>query len=711
MAAPAEQVAALNISEEQKADPVAEKLPYYHQRVNLFEKYHERQQKLAEEARARAEPITVTLPDGTKKEAIKGATTPLEIAQGISAGLAKKAVVAVVDGGCWDLFRPLEKDCDIKICTFDDPEGKDTWWHSSAHVLGQALELEFGVDLTIGPSIEEGFYYDCYMGDRSLKDDDKKRIEKRMEGAVKEKQQFQRVVVTRDEALAMFQENKFKIEIISGLPEDATISLYRNGPMVDLCSGPHVPNTAMLRSVAVNSMSRAFWRGDVKKDGLQRVYGITFPDNKQMKEYKHRIEEAKKRDHRVLGQKYELFFFNPLSPGSCFFTPEGTRVYNALIEYLREKYWDYSYQEVITPNIYNFDLWKTSGHADHYKDNMFSFHVEEQEYGLKPMNCPGHCVMFGNRTRSYRELPLRMADFGVLHRNEFSGALHGLTRVRRFQQDDAHIFCRPDQVMDEVLAYVRMLEEAYDTFGLDFELNLSTRPEGFLGDPALWDKAEDALTQALNATGREWKLNPGDGAFYGPKIDIHVFDALRRKFQCATVQLDFQLPIRFDLKYTTEAQTEERPVMVHRAILGSVERMFAILTEHYAGSWPLWLSPRQVTIVPISEKSAAYAKEVEAKLRAAKLHCTADLADKKMQKKVAESQVMRWNYILVVGEEEMKRGTVNVRTRDNVVHGERPLEEVIATLQKERDTRSLTCMFEPKEQPAAEAADKPAAAN
>jgi threonyl-tRNA synthetase len=421
----------------------------------------------------------------------------------------------------------------------------------------------------------------------------------------------------------------------------------------------------MLKAVAVTNASRAFWRADVKNEPLQRVYAITFPDTKQLKEYKHRIEEARKRDHRVVGPQQELFFFHPLSPGSCFFLPHGARIYNALVELIRDKYWEYEYCEVITPNIYNFDLWRTSGHAAHYKDAMFSFSVEKEEFGMKPMNCPGHCLMFRERVRSYRELPLRLADFGVLHRNELSGALSGLTRVRRFQQDDAHIFCRPEQIQEEVLGFLRLMDSVYATFGLSYEANLSTRPEGFLGEIALWDKAEAALTAALDAFGRPWALNPGDGAFYGPKIDITVFDALRRKFQCATVQLDFQLPIRFNLLYVTDKQgaqgaqgadaaapaadaaapaaaaaagdaaatdggARERPVIIHRACLGSVERMLA---EHYAGKWPFWMSPRQVMVVPVGSAFVPYANEVRARLRKERLHVDVDASDRKMQKK------------------------------------------------------------------------------
>jgi threonyl-tRNA synthetase len=569
-----------------------------------------------------------------------------------------------------------------------------TFWHSSAHLLGQALELEYGADLTIGPALEEGFYYDCYIGeDKSLAEPDKERIVKRMQTSVKDKHPFERVVITKDEALTMFAENKFKVEMISAFPAEEVISCYRCGPMVDLCTGPHVPNTGVLKAVGINSMSRAFWRADVTREPLQRVYGITFPDDKELKLYQHRMEEAKKRDHRNIGTQQELFFFNGLSPGSCFFLPHGARIYNTLVDFIREKYWQYGYDEVVSPNIYNFALWETSGHAAHYRENMFSFPVEKQDYGLKPMNCPGHCIMFANRSRSYRELPLRFADFGVLHRNEYSGALSGLTRVRRFQQDDAHIFCRPDQVGAEISAFLKMLGEVYAVFGLDYKMALSTRPEGYLGELEVWDQAEKALEDALNTTGREWELNPEDGAFYGPKIDITVFDALRRKFQCATVQLDFQLPIRFELEYADEQGGYSRPVIVHRAILGSVERMFAILTENFAGKWPFWLSPRQVMIVPISEGSYEYGLEVKAACRGVGLHVDIDMMDRKMQKKVREAQVAQYNYILVVGEKERTEQTVNVRTRDNHVHGMHQLSSVLEVLCKEKSTRSLVSLF------------------
>ena len=676
------------------ADHARAKSPYYAHRIDLFDKYYAREVTRVEEARARGEAIEVTLPDGGKRTGTRFATTPYDIAAEIHKKLAQNALVAKVDGEFWDMRRPLEGDCALQLFTFDDAEGKECYWHSSAHVLGEALELEFGADLTIGPAIEEGFYYDCFLGERTLTPEDANTLKGRMEKIIGEKQEFQRIVVSRAEALEMFEENKFKIELISGLPEDATISCYRCGPMVDLCRGPHLPDTGHLKAVAVTQCSRAHWRADVTKDPLVRVYAVTFPNDKLMKEYVTRIEEAKKRDHRVIGLNQELFFFHQLSPGSCFFQKHGARIYNTLVSFIREKYWEYEYDEVITPNVYNFDLWKTSGHAAHYKENMFAFQVEKEEFGLKPMNCPGHCVMFAHRHRSFRELPMRVADFGVLHRNEFSGALSGLTRVRRFQQDDAHIFCREDQMEAELSGFLQFLDDVYQVFGLEYEMKLSTRPEGYLGELEVWEKAEAALTGALNRSGREWKLNPGDGAFYGPKIDITVFDALKRRFQCATVQLDFQLPIRFDLSYVDENNTPTRPIIIHRAILGSVERMFGILTEHFAGKWPFWLSPKQVMLVPISEGSRDYCYEVKRTLRKEGFYVEVDDSDRKMQKKVREAQLEQYNYILVCGESEKENRTVNVRTRDNKVHGEHKVEALLAVLLKERSTRSLTCCFE-----------------
>lgn len=615
--------------------------------------------------------IKITLPDGTVKEGKKWISSPFDIAKEISKSLASNALISQVNGILWDMSRPLEGDCELKLFTFDSDEGRDTFWHSSAHILGQSLEMCYGCKLCIGPCTTrgEGFYYDAFYGDLGLSEDHFKQIESGAMKAVSEKQPFERIEVTRQQALEIFSENNFKIEIINELPEDKTITVYRCGPLVDLCRGPHIPNTSFVKAFACLKASSAYWRGSKDRESLQRVYGISYPDSKRLKEYLTQLEEAKKYDHRILGAKQELFFCHPLSPGSWFFLPHGTRIYNKLMEFIRNQYRERGYQEVLSPNMYNMQLWETSGHAANYKENMFVFEIEKQEFGLKPMNCPGHCLMFEHRVRSYRELPLRLADFGVLHRNEASGALTGLTRVRRFQQDDAHIFCRESQIKDEVRGVLNFISYTYDVFGFTFDLKLSTRPEKFLGDPETWEKAEAALTEALNEFGKPWQINEGDGAFYGPKIDISVSDALNRKFQCATLQLDFQLPSRFNLSYSAEDEAKrERPVMIHRAILGSVERIFAILLEHYKGKWPFWLSPRQAIVCPVSEKSQPYALEVRDQIHQAGYYVDVDTTDRKIQKKVREAQLAQYNFILVVGEEEANTGQVSVRVRDKADH-------------------------------------------
>ncbi|CAI0463107.1 unnamed protein product [Linum tenue] len=594
------------------------------------------------------DPIRVTLPDGTVKEGKRWSSSPLDIAKEISKSLASNALISQVNGVLWDMKRPLEGDCELKLFTFDSDEGRDTFWHSSAHILGESLEQTYGCKLCIGPCTTrgEGFYYDAFYGELGLNDEHFKQIEAAASKAVKEGQDFERIEVTRDEALEIFSDNNFKVEIINDLPSDKTITVYRCGPLVDLCRGPHIPNTSFVKAFACLKASSAYWRGNKDRESLQRVYGISYPDQKRLKEYLKNLEEAKKYDHRLLGTKQELFFCHPLSPGSWFFLPHGTRIYNKLMGFIKSQYIQRGYEEVKTPNMYNMRLWETSGHAANYRDNMFLLNIEKQEFGLKPMNCPGHCLMFQYRVRSYRELPIRMADFGALHRNEASGALTGLTRVRRFQQDDAHIFCREDQIKDEVRGVLDFIDYAYKIFGFTYELKLSTRPEQFLGEVETWDKAEAALTEALNEFGKAWQINEGDGAFYGPKIDISVSDALNRKFQCATLQLDFQLPDRFKLEFSAEDETKlERPVMIHRAILGSVERMFAILLEHYKGKWPFWLSPRQAIVCPVSAKSVDYAKQVRDRIHQAGYYADADITDRKIQKKV-RMQLLCYNPML-----------------------------------------------------------------
>ncbi|KAL9163389.1 hypothetical protein ABFS82_06G037300 [Erythranthe guttata] len=615
------------------------------------------------------DPIKITLPDGNVKEGKKWNTTPLDVAKEISKSLAANALIAKVDGVLWDMSRPFEGDCKLELFNFDTDEGRDTFWHSSAHILGESLEQAYGCRLCIGPCTTrgdlKGFYYDGFYGDLGLNEDHFKHIEAAAKKAVDEKQSFQRIEVTRNQALDIFSENHFKVEIINDLPEDATITVYRCGPLVDLCRGPHIPNSSFIKAFSCLKASSAYWRAKKERESLQRVYGISFPDQKRLKEYKAMLEEAKKYDHRELTKKQELFFFHPLSPGSCFFLPHGARVCNKLLEFIRSQYWKRGYEEVWSPNMYNMQLWETSGHAANYKENMFVFEVDKQEFGLKPMNCPGHCLIFDHRVRSYRELPLRLADFGVLHRNELSGALSGLTRVRRFQQDDAHIFCKESQIKDEIKGVLEFISYVYKVFGFTFDLKLSTRPEKYLGDIVTWDKAEAALEEALNEFGKPWKINEADGAFYGPKIDITVFDAMGRDFQCATLQLDFQLPARFNLSYSAEDETKrERPVMIHRAVLGSVERMFAILLEHYKGKWPFWLSPRQAIVCPVSEKSQQYALEVRDRIHDAGFYVDVDTTDRTINKKVREAQMAQYNYILVVGEKEVGTGQVAVRVRD-----------------------------------------------
>jgi len=636
------------------------------------------------------EDIKITLPDGKQVDAQTLRTTPYDVACGISKGLADSCVVAKVNGELWDLDRPFECACKLELIKFDDDEGKAVFWHSSAHILGQAMERCYGCNLCYGPPIEEGFYYDMASEEYRVSETDFKVLDDLVKKIVKEKQPFERLEMKKTDLLEMFKYNEFKVRILNERVKTETTTVYRNGPLIDLCRGPHVRHTGKIKAMMVTKHSSAYWEGNSEAETLQRVYGVSFPDSKQLKEWKVFQEEAAKRDHRKLGKEQDLFFFHELSPGSCFFQPKGAHIYNKLMEFIKEGYWKRGFQEVVSPNIYNSKLWKTSGHWDHYSDNMFKIDIEKEQYGLKPMNCPGHCLIFDHRIRSHRELPIRMADFGVLHRNELSGALTGLTRVRRFQQDDAHIFCRPDQIKAEMASALEFMKDVYTTFGFTYKLKLSTRPEKFLGDIKVWDEAEKGLAESLDSLGLEWKLNPGDGAFYGPKIDITVMDALRRQHQCATIQLDFQLPLRFGLSYVDDKGEKQPPVMIHRAILGSVERMIAILTENFAGKWPFWLSPRQVMVVPVGPHVNAYAQEVQDTLKKAGYCCDADTDDgNTMNKKVRNAQIAQYNYILVVGEKEATNKTVNVRTRDNKVHGELTIDALLEKFNRLKTHRIL----------------------
>ncbi|XP_071533468.1 threonine--tRNA ligase 1, cytoplasmic isoform X1 [Panulirus ornatus] len=652
---------------------------YIQERLSLWDKL----KKEADEALAArvSEPIQITLPDGAVKDGKSWCTTPYEVAQSISQGLAENTVVAKVNGVVWDLDRPLEQDCRLELLKFDDDEAKAVFWHSTAHILGEALERVYGGHLCYGPPIEEGFYYDMYTDGPGVSTLDFPGIEEVMKKITKEKQPFERLEMKKKDLMEMFKYNKFKVRLINEKIKTDSTTVYRCGPLIDLCRGPHVRHTGKVKAFSVTKNSASYWEGNSEAESLQRVYGISFPEPKQLKEWKHFQEEAAKRDHRKIGVQQKLFFFHELSPGSCFFTPRGAYIYNTLIDFIRSEYHKRGFQEVVTPNVYNTKLWETSGHWQHYKENMFAFEVEKEKFALKPMNCPGHCLMFGHTSRSWRELPIRMADFGVLHRNELSGALTGLTRVRRFQQDDAHIFCTPEMIESEIKGCLEFLSSVYENFGFDFLLKLSTRPEKYLGEIEMWDQAEEQLKKSLNDFGKAWKLDPGDGAFYGPKIDITVTDALRRQHQCATIQLDFQLPIRFDLQYVSETGEKKRPVIIHRAILGSVERMIAILTESFGGKWPFWISPRQCMIVPVAPPFDDYAKQVRQNLHDAGIQADYDTdPGDTMNKKIRNAQLEQYNFIFVVGEKEKTNNTLNVRTRDNKVHGEHSIEDVIQKL-------------------------------
>lgn len=651
---------------------------FFETRLKIWE---ELKQKEKDENAKKEKDIKVTLPDGSEKPAVAFKTTPMDIAQSISKGLAQAVVVARVNGQLWDTFRPFEEDCSLQLLKFDDEESKKVFWHSSSHIMGQALERKYCASLTIGPALKAekggGFYYDMAIPDADGKpvrfsEDDYSVVNGIVQAIVKEAQPFERLSLPKEEALKMFSYNKYKVQLINEkVPDGATCTAYRCGPLIDLCKGPHLPDTGKVKAFGICKNSSAYWKGDEKNDSLQRVYGMSFPSPKEFKQWEAEQEKAAKRDHRLQGKQQELYFFHNLSPGCAFFLPKGAKVYNTLMEFIRSEYRKRGYTEVITPNMFNKNLWETSGHWANYKDDMFEFDVEDSTFALKPMNCPSHCLMYAHKNRSYKDLPLRFTDFGVLHRNELSGALTGLTRVRRFSQDDGHIFCRKDQIKSEINGALDFLNFVYEKFGFTLQLNLSTRPEKkYLGELHVWEQAEKALAEALDgfAGPGNWKVKPGDGAFYGPKIDIDVFDCYKRKHQCATIQLDFQLPIRFGLKFVKEDGTTDGddaiPVIIHRAILGSFERFMAILVEATAGDWPFWLSPRPILVVPISEKYVDYCEKVRRQIFDAGLDVEVDDSDNIFGKKIANGRVAGYNFILVAGEKEQEEGTVNVRTKD-----------------------------------------------
>jgi threonyl-tRNA synthetase len=582
-----------------------------------------------------------------------------------SLGLNGAIIAAKLDGRPVDLDRVLDNDCAVEWISSDSPDGLDILRHSTAHLMAQAVQSLFpGTQVTIGPTIEDGFYYD-FKRDQPFTAEELQKIEMRMEEIAKSDLKVVREEMPKSQAIELFGKmgEDYKVAILKDIPEE-TVSLYRQGDWVDLCRGPHVPSTKALRAFKLTGVAGAYWRGDEKNEMLQRIYGTAWATKEALKEHLQRLEEAKKRDHRKLGRELDLFSFHPIAPASPFFHPKGAIVYNALIGYMRQLYIRYGYEEVITPQIFDVELWHRSGHYDHYRDSMYFTQVEDREFAVKPMNCPGHTFIFSSKKRSYRELPLRIADFGRLHRYERSGVTAGLTRVRSFSQDDAHIFCAPEQIEPEISSLIKMLREVYHAFDFgEMRVKLSTRPKDFIGSPEVWEKAEAALAQALARERIEYQINARDGAFYGPKIDFAVLDALKREWQLATIQLDFFMPERFDLFYTSAGGSEERPVMIHRALLGSIERFMGILIEHCAGAFPLWLAPVQVRILTVTDNQKEYAKRVFEKLRDSGLRVELDERNEKLGYKIREAQLAKIPYAVVIGDKEVQNQTIAPRRR------------------------------------------------
>ena len=626
--------------------------------------------------------IKITLKDGSVKEFAAG-TTLLDIAKSISQKLGKQALLAVVDGVNKDLSDKLEHDAAVEFVTPDTPEGLHAIRHTAAHVMAQAIQHLFpDVKFAIGPAIANGFYYDL-DSEHTFTPEDLQAIEKEMAKIVKQNIPLQRAELPRSEALAMFaaKDEKYKVELINDLPEDAIISTYTQGDFTDLCAGPHCPSTGRVKAFKLQSIAGAYWRGNEKNKMLQRIYGTAFPSKEELDAYLHMLEEAAKRDHRKLGKELDLFAIMDEGPGFPFFLPNGMVIRNELINYWRQVHRRYGYEEIKTPMILSRKLWETSGHWDHYKENMYFTQIDEQDYAIKPMNCPGGMLVYKLHPHSYKELPIRAGELGLVHRHELSGALHGLFRVRCFTQDDAHIFMMPSQIRSEIKNVISLFDEVYATFGLKYHAELSTRPENSMGDDATWELATQGLRDALEDCGLDYVVNEGDGAFYGPKIDFHLTDSIGRTWQCGTIQLDMQLPERFELTYTGEDGLKHRPVMIHRVVYGSIERFIGILIENYAGAFPAWLAPCQVRILPITDKHVEYAKKLADKMFDLGLRVHLDDRNEKLGYKIREAQVQKVPYTLVVGDKE--KGTVNVRRRGEGDIGAMPQDEFISMLQEE----------------------------
>lgn len=635
--------------------------------------------------------MIVRLPDGSER-VYEVAKTVKEITMDISEGLARVALGAVVNDEILGMNDLVSEDCDIKIVKFEDKEGKKIFWHTTSHVMAYAISNLFkDVKFAIGPSTDNGFYYDIDTGHRFTPEELEK-IEAEMSRIIKEAYDVERIDISRDEAIKLFKENNqdYKVELIEDLNQNEKITLYKIGDFIDLCKGPHLTNIKKIKAIKLLSIAGAYWRGDENNKMLQRIYGISFEKKKQLDEYLERIAEAERRDHRKLGRELDLFSIHDEGPGFPFFHPNGMVLRNELLNWWRGVLVKNDYGEILTPIILNEELWHRSGHWDHYKENMYFTKIDGEDYAVKPMNCPGSTIVYSTNPHSYKEFPIRLSEFGQVHRHELSGALHGLFRVRTFVQDDAHVYCLPSQIQEEVFRMIDLADYLYKTFGFKYSVELSTRPDDYMGDLETWNLAEDKLKAALESKGLPYSINEGDGAFYGPKIDFHLEDALGRTWQCGTIQLDFQMPINFDLTYINEKGEKDRPVMLHRALLGSVERFLGILIEHFAGKFPLWLAPVQVEIIPVSDKFNDYAKEIQELFEKYGIRVKLDARAEKVGYKIREAQLKKVNYMLVIGEKEVESKKLSVRKRNGEELQNLDPEEFVTDLLKEIAEKTIT---------------------
>lgn len=633
--------------------------------------------------------VKIILPDGSAKEYAAG-TTLGEAVKQLSNSLAKKVLAANVNGELTDLREELVDGSEVAFLTFEEDGGKHTLRHTASHILAQAVKrLWPEAKLAIGPAIDKGFYYDIDM-EHTLTPEDLGKIEKEMSRIVKENLPITKSVMPRQEAIEFFKSKNedYKVELIQDLPEDAVISCYSQGDFIDLCAGPHVASTGKVKAFKLQSIAGAYWRGDEKNKMLQRIYGTAFEKKEELDAYLHMLEEAAKRDHRKLGKELGLFVIKEEGPGFPFFLPKGMALRNELENFWREVHHDFDYEEIRTPIILSKHLWETSGHWDHYRENMYTTIIDDEEYAIKPMNCPGGILVYQNEMHSYRDFPLRYAELGLVHRHELSGALHGLFRVRAFTQDDAHVFMLPDQMQTELMKVIELFDRIYSQFGLKYHVELSTKPDNAMGDDAIWEAATEALRNAIEAKGIPYVINPGDGAFYGPKLDYHIEDSLGRTWQCGTIQLDMNLPERFQIEYVGEDGQKHRPIMIHRACFGSMERFIGILTEHYAGAFPTWMAPVQVKILPISEKHVEYAKELAKQMHRDYVRVEVDDRSEKIGYKIRQAQMAKVPYMLVVGDKEVEEGTVNVRKHGGDELGSVPFEEFFSSIKIEIKERN-----------------------